>query len=186
MVGCGRLKTTLSRLSFFKLFHMANRHLGRMIVMQTLYLWDFGGQKDAGIADALEYNLKEFAPEFEDRGFVESMLNGVLEHRAEIDEMIVTYAPQWPLAQITVIDRNILRIGVYELKFAPEIPAKVAINESIELAKTFGGESSGKFVNGVLGAIFRDLLAAGQVKDVDRERQKKEAEGVLEAEKIAQ
>ncbi|MEK7606581.1 MAG: transcription antitermination factor NusB [Patescibacteria group bacterium] len=165
---------------------MANRHLGRMIVMQTLYQWDFGGQKDAGLSETLEYNIKEFAPEFEDRGFVDAMLQGVFEHRAEIDDMIVAYAPQWPLAQITVIDRNILRIGVYELKFAAEIPAKVAINESIELAKTFGGESSGKFVNGVLGAIFRDLLAAGEVKGVDLERQKKEAEGAPAAEEAGE
>lgn len=165
---------------------MANRHLGRMIVMQTLYQWDFGGKKDADLPNVLEYNLKEFAPEFEDRVFVESMLKGVLKNRGEIDGMIVTYAPQWPLAQITVIDRNILRIGVYELKFASEIPAKVAINESIELAKTFGGESSGKFVNGVMGAIFRDLLAAGEVKDVDLKRQKKEARETFAAKEIGE
>lgn len=153
---------------------MANRHLGRMIVMQSLYQWDFGGQQGADLSKALEYNLKEFAPEFEERAFVEEMIGGVMKNQEAIDALITTYAPQWPLAQITVIDRNILRIGVYELKFTSEIPAKVAINESIELAKTFGGESSGKFVNGVLGAIYRDMLAAGEMKEVDRERQKKE------------
>lgn len=155
---------------------MANRHLGRMVVMQSLYEWDFRNQKDPEFKKALEYNLKEFAPEFDDKEFVESLSTGILKHVKEIDQIITTYAPQWPLAQITVVDRNVLRIGIYELKFSLVIPAKVAINEAIELAKTFGGESSGKFVNGVLGAVYRDMLAAGEIKEIDKQNAAKEAE----------
>jgi N utilization substance protein B len=81
----------------------------------------------------------------------------VIINLAEIDKYITKYATEWPLDQITIVDRNILRIGVYELVFDKDIPAKVAINEAIEVAKTFGGESSGKFVNGVLGAIYKDV-----------------------------
>lgn len=147
---------------------MANRHLGRMVVMQSLYEWDFRGKKEGVLEESLVYNLKEFAPEFDDQEFIEELVNGILKHLPQLDELITTYAPQWPLAQITVVDRNILRMGIYELKFSEKIPAKVAINEAIELAKTFGGESSGKFVNGVLGAIYADMLAAGEVKEVDK------------------
>ena len=117
---------------------------------------------------SLERNLKEFAPEFDDVQFVENTVNGILTNIDAVDALITKYAPQWPLAQITLVDRNVLRIGIYELKLNPEIPARVAINEAIELAKTFGGESSGKFVNGVLGAIYRDLTAAGEIKEVDK------------------
>lgn len=147
---------------------MANRHLGRMIVMQSLYQWDFRGQDVKELESALRHNLAEFAADFDDKPFVENLTNGVLEHQREIDSTITKYAPQWPLEQITLVDRNVLRIGIYELKFNTDIPAKVAINEAIELAKTFGGESSGKFVNGVLGAIFRDMTAAGEIKSVDK------------------
>ncbi|MDP3244647.1 MAG: transcription antitermination factor NusB [bacterium] len=161
---------------------MANRHLGRMVVMQSLYEWDFRDQKNPEFNKALEYNLKEFAPEFDDKEFVENLSAGILQNINEIDKIIVTYAPQWPLAQITIVDRNILRIGIYELKFSPVIPAKVAINEAIELAKTFGGESSGKFVNGVLGAVYRDMLAAGEVKEIDEQNAAKEAEAAKETE----
>ena len=100
--------------------------------------------------------------------------------QAEIDGIITHYAPEWPIEQITVVDRNILRIGVYELKWVANIPSKVAINEAIELAKTFGGESSGRFVNGVLGAIFKDMVAAGELKEIDKSvPKKKEVEGAL-------
>lgn len=125
--------------------------------MQTLYEWDFGKHPDADLPGLLARNLKEFAPDFDDSGFATAILDGVVKHKPEIDEVIVKYAPQWPLEQITVVDRNILRMGVFELKYAPDIPPKVAINEAIELAKSFGGDASGRFVNGVLGAIFRDL-----------------------------
>lgn len=147
---------------------MANRHLGRTIIMQSLYQWDFKGKDTAELQQALERNLAEFAPEFDDVSFVENTVNGIVTNLTAIDALITQYAPQWPLEQITLVDRNVLRIGVYELKMNPEIPARVAINEAIELAKTFGGESSGKFVNGVLGAIYRDMQAAGEIKEVDK------------------
>lgn len=147
---------------------MANRHLGRTIIMQSLYQWDFRGRDVEELQRSLERNLKEFAPEFDDVPFVENTVNGILTNIDAIDGMITKYAPQWPLEQIMLVDRNVLRIGIYELKFNSDIPARVAINEAIELAKSFGGESSGKFVNGVLGAIYRDATAAGEVKEVDK------------------
>lgn len=145
---------------------MSNRHLGRTIAMQTLYQWDFHkGMKSA--QEIMEYNRKEFAPEFNDEGFVTEIVDGVLKNIDEINATITKYAPEWPLEAITNVDRNVLRIGVYELKWSDNIPAKVAINEAIELAKTFGGEASGRFVNGVLGAVYRDLIAKGIVKKID-------------------
>lgn len=128
--------------------------------MQTLYEWDFNGQKESDIIAIARENITKFAPGFDDSDFTCRLLDGTLKNLPAIDELIVKYAPEWPLAQITVVDRNILRLGVFELKFADDIPPKVAINEAIELAKTFGGESSGKFVNGVLGAIYKDMAAA--------------------------
>ncbi len=149
---------------------MANRHLGRTIIMQSLYQWDFRDKDMAELQRSLERNLKEFAPEFDDVPFVENTVNGILTNAEEIDALIAKYAPQWPIEQITLVDRNVLRIGIYELKFNPDIPARVSINEAIELAKTFGGESSGKFVNGVLGAIYREMTAKGETKEVDKDK----------------
>ena len=144
---------------------MSNRHLSRTLAMQTLYEWDFNGQKEKDLNGLLTYNLAEFAPGFDDKGFAQNLVEGVKKNLKEIDELIKKYATEWPLEQITVVDRNILRIGIYELKMDPEIPSKVAINEAIEVAKAFGGESSGKFVNGVLGAIYKEMEAKGQIKE---------------------
>lgn len=146
---------------------MSNRHLARTLVMQTLYEWDFRKLPLEELAKVEQYTAEQLAPEFEDDAFVQTTLQGVLEHRAQIDELIVRYAPEWPLEQITAIDRVLLRMGIYELLYVEEIPAKVSINEAVELAKTFGGESSGRFVNGVLGAIYSDELAQGRVKAID-------------------
>lgn len=144
---------------------MANRHLSRTIAMQTLYQWDFNGSQDKEINDLLAYNVKEFAPSFNDEGFALHLVEGVLKNKEEIDDLIKKYATEWPIEQITIVDRNILRLGIYELKFDPEIPSKVAINEAIEVAKTYGGESSGKFVNGVLGAIYKEMEKKGEIKE---------------------
>ncbi len=144
--------------------------------MQVLYQWDFNGQKPEAVPGVLAYQLKEFAPEFNDKGFIQELLDGVLQHQKEIDETIVKYAPEWPLEAITLVDKNVLRLGIAELLHSETVPSKVAINEAIELAKTFGGESSGRFVNGVLGAIYRDRVTAGQLKKVDLEPPKKEKE----------
>jgi N utilization substance protein B len=136
---------------------MANRHLARTIALQSLYEWDFRGQKD-NVLDLVKRNAVEFAPNFEDQQFCEKLVERILQNLSAINKQITQYAPEWPLEQITVIDRNVLRIGLSELKFNTDIPPKVAINEAIELAKTFGGPSSGKFVNGVLGSIYKDML----------------------------
>ncbi len=148
---------------------MSNRHLARTVAMQILYQWDFHGKKEKDLNLLVEKNLKEFAPGLDDAGFTANLVKGVLENLGEIDQLITKYASEWPLEQITIVDRNILRIGIFELKFDSEIPSKVAINEAIEIAKTFGGESSGKFVNGVLGAIYKSLKDQGQIKAVDLE-----------------
>lgn len=145
---------------------MSNRHLARTIAMQTLYEWDFYPSSERKtISEYLEQNKHEFAPEFNDHGFMNSLVQEVVANQKEIDEYIVKYAPEWPLDQITTVDRNILRIGVYELVISKDIPSKVAINEAIELAKTFGGPASGKFVNGVLGAIYKDLDKQKKLKE---------------------
>ncbi|HQF57433.1 MAG TPA: transcription antitermination factor NusB [Candidatus Magasanikbacteria bacterium] len=140
---------------------MPNRHLARCIVMQTLYQWDFKGQPTAVLPAIIEQNLKEFGTGLEDEiEFIKNTVDGVIKNQKKIDEIIQKYASNWPLEKITLIDRNILRIGVYELKFNNEIPDKVAINEAIEVAKTYGGPTSGKFVNGVLGAIYKEMQKA--------------------------
>lgn len=140
--------------------------------MQSLYEWDFNGRQSTPL-ELLRQNLKEFAPDFEDEGFAESIIQGVMDHHSDIDGAITKYAPEWPLEQITIVDRNVLRIGVYELTYCRDIPPKVAINEAIEVAKGFGGESSGRFVNGVLGAIYRDLVAQGKIEPAPPTKPKK-------------
>lgn len=148
---------------------MSNRHLARTIAMQSLYQWDFLGSPENRLPEIVAFNRKEFAPDFEDEGFIQELVDGVMSHMSELDELITAFAPDWPLETMTIVDRNILRLGAYELKMADAIPAKVAINEAIELAKGFGGEASGRFVNGVLGAIFKDMLAKGEIKEVDKQ-----------------
>jgi len=137
---------------------MSNRHLARTIAMQTMFLWDFNGKHEERLDKDIEGVFSNFAPKFNDHGFVEQLIKGVMKYIKNIDVYISKYATEWPLEQITIVDRNILRIGVYELVYDEDIPSKVAINEAIEIAKAFGGESSGRFVNGVLGAIYKDIL----------------------------
>lgn len=136
---------------------MPNRHLARTIALQTLFEWDFKGKHKDQIDEIIKYNFESFAPVYDDHNFSEKLVKGVVDNISEIDGYIVKYAPQWPLEQITNVDRNILRVGVYELVFDQNIPAKVAINEAIEIGKTFGGESSGNFINGVLGTIYSEI-----------------------------
>jgi len=137
---------------------MANRHLARCIAMQSLYEWDFRGQPSAAIPAIVEHNLAEFGSGLEEeKKYVMETVDKVVEHQKDLDPIISKYAANWPIEQITIIDRNILRIGIYELKFNDTIPERVAINEAIEVAKSYGGPASGKFVNGVLGAIYKDL-----------------------------
>lgn len=161
---------------------MSNRHLARTIAMQSLYQWDFTGKPSGRIPGIIAANLQEFAPDFDDKGFINELVANVVANAAKIDAIITKYAPDWPIEQITNVDRNILRIGVQELKFTDTIPSKVAINEAIELAKTFGGESSGRFVNGVLGAIYKDMVVKGEIKEVDKVEKKKKEKDEKEGE----
>jgi len=135
---------------------MSNRHFSRTLAMQTLYQWDFNGGKES-CEEILKEQSVEISPSAVDVSFAESLIAGVLENKKAIDELIAKFAPEWPIEKINIVDRNVLRIGIFELKFNPDIPAKVAINEAIEIAKSFGGESSGKFINGVLGAIYKEM-----------------------------
>jgi transcription antitermination protein NusB len=149
---------------------MSNRHLLRSIAMQTLFQWDFMGEPSAILPALIQQNTEEFAPGTKDADaeFALELADGVLKHQKEIDTLIQKFAPQWPIEQITIIDRNILRLGTYELQFSQTIPAKVAINEAIELAKTFGGQASGRFINGVLGAMYKEMVHLNTLKPIDR------------------
>ena len=143
---------------------MANRHLARSVVLQTLFEWD---TTHASLKDAeaiLARNIAEFGGEDVDHPFMERLLSGVLAKKDDVDLIIEQAAPEWSLERIAPVDRNILRLGLYELLFSDrsQVPAKVAINEAIELAKTFGGDSSGRFVNGVLGAVYKELGEPGK------------------------
>ncbi len=146
---------------------MSSRHLARSIALQTLYEWDFFRNEERGYKEIIEKNVKESAKEASDLSFVHSIVDGVIENISELDKIIVAAAPEWPLDKITIIDRNVLRIGLYELIYADkkEVPPKVAINEAIELAKEFGGSSSGKFINGVLGTVYKEIEGEDQKND---------------------
>ncbi len=135
----------------------SNRHLGRIVAMQTLYEYDFrqSAAADVDRKAILDRNLGEFSNAIDDKNFVHDVVDGVQEHQEQIDGIIGPAAPEWPVEQIAKIDKIILRIGVYELLIKRDVPPKVAINEAVELAKAFGGENSSKFVNGVLGTIYR-------------------------------
>ncbi len=153
---------------------MANRHLSRSIVLQTLFEWDFkGGAED--VAPILARDTLEFGPGLDDTPFMETLIGNVISKQKIIDEIIVKAAPEWPIEKIGVVDRNLLRMGLAELLFGDrdQVPPKVAINEAIELAKTFGGENSSRFINGVLGAVYKELGEPG--KEQLSKRQKKEA-----------
>src|SRR3989338_240464 len=143
---------------------MSNRHLSRSIVLQTLFELDFEGAQTGEIFPIFERTVSEFAPGTNDRPFMNNLLKLVLEKKENLDILIEKAAPDWPIDKISAVDRNILRIGLAELLFADrkEVPPKVAINEAIELAKQFGSETSGRFVNGVLGAVYKELGEPGK------------------------
>lgn len=143
---------------------MANRHLSRSVVIQTLFELDFNKMDASQTPAILSRVAKEFAPGVGDFSFMESLLNNVLQKKKELDTIIEKAAPEWPIDKISYIDRNVLRVGLFELLFADrsEVPAKVAINEAIELAKSFGGKNSGRFVNGVLGAVYKEIGEPGK------------------------
>ena len=150
---------------------MANRHLSRSVAMQSLFEWDFNGNENSKIDSIVKRNAGQFAPGLEDASFINFLVKGVLKKQKKIDAIIEKAAPEWPINQIAIVDRNVLRIGLFELIFSDkkEVPHKVAINEAIELAKTFGGDSSGKFVNGVLGTVFKEI---GEPEDFEPKMKK--------------
>jgi transcription antitermination protein NusB len=161
---------------------MGSRHLARSVTMQTLYEWDFNGKDNGQLEAYLEKNINEYAPGSENNDFSRKLLKGTIENIDKIDDIIQKAAPQWTIEQISFTDRNILRLGICELLYSnyDEVPPKVAINEAIELAKAFGGPSSGKFVNGVLGTIYREMgeprknEQSKSVKKTDSPTEKKE------------
>lgn len=173
---------------------MANRHLARSIVLQSLYEWDFNSfrntqkmedlykvkvaKEDSKLKEIVEHNIEKFGPGIEDPSFTWDIVQGIIGKLKKIDNIMEKGAPEWPIEQIAVIDRNVLRIGIYELLFAnrEEVPPKVAINEAIELAKTFGGESSGKFINGVLGTIYREIGEPMKDDSTEKAKERREAE----------
>ncbi len=154
---------------------MASRHLSRSIAMQSLYEWDFNKSSKGQIDSIIKHNLKEFSSKAMDKEFVEQLVKGVLKKQKVIDPIIEKCAPEWPLEQITIIDRNVLRLGIFELMFGnyEETPPKVAINEAIELAKTYGGESSGRFINGVLGTVYKEMGEPMKSDNTDKGKERR-------------
>jgi len=153
-----------------------NRHLFRSIVLQTLFEMDFKGLSMKEGRQVFSRNIQEFATDAKSNGFLEALFEGVLSQKEKIDDIISKAAPDWPLEKISIIDRNVLRLGLYELLFSDhkEVPYKVAINEAIELAKTFGSENSGKFVNGVLGTVYKELGEPGRDDKPEGDKIKKD------------
>lgn len=143
----------------------SNRHLSRIITVQTLYEWEFianrfpvegkkYNQKEK-VREILDRNIAEFSDAINNKDFIEELTWGTLEASEKIDRIIKPAAPEWPIEQIALVDLVVLRLAIYELLFKREVPPKVAINEAVELAKTFGGLNSSRFVNGVLGTVYR-------------------------------
>lgn len=137
---------------------MASRHLARSIVLQTLFEWDFYSQKP-DLKKILARNLEKFGGGFDEGDFARKLAEGIFNNLGKIDKVIAQSAPERPIGQLGILERNVLRIGLYELLYSDkeEVPPKVAINEAIELGKGFGGENSGKFVNGVLGTVYKEM-----------------------------
>jgi len=144
----------------------SNRHLGRIVALQTLYEYEFrvdSEDKSVDIQEILKRNLDRYETAIDDTKFVETLVAGVIEHQTSIDDQLRPIAPDWPIEQIARVDRSILRIGVYELLHQSDIvPPKVVINEAVELAKAFGSDNSSKFVNGVLGTAYRTLIEGAE------------------------
>jgi len=138
----------------------SNRHLGRIVALQTLYEYEFRvecGDKSTDLAEILERNIARYQETIDDTDFIRDIVQGVTARQPELDSTIQPIAPEWPVAQIARIDRTILRQSLYELLHSQEVPPKVVINEAVELAKAFGGDNSSKFINGVLGTAYRQL-----------------------------
>jgi N utilization substance protein B len=145
----------------------SNRHLGRIIALQTLYEQDFrlnAGDKEFDLGAVLTRNINRYKSTVDDTVFISDVVNGVVEHEAELDAILQPVAPEWPIDQIARMDRVVLRMGLYELTYMPHVPPKVVINEAVELAKAFGSENSSKFINGVLGTVLRQRTGDTETK----------------------
>lgn len=137
----------------------SNRHLGRILALQTLYECDFRsecGDKKLNTDEVLRRNIDRYDRTVDDKDFVKTVVKGVLEHQKDIDAILQPIAPEWPISQIARVDRAVLRLALFELLFGDETPPKVVINEAVELAKAFGGDNSSKFINGVLGTAYKN------------------------------
>lgn len=140
----------------------SNRHLGRIVALQTLYEQDFreeAADKSFDLSEVLKRNVSRYKDTIDDLEFISSIVEGVSAQRAELDKLLQPLAPEWPIGQIARMDRVVLRMGAYELLHNPDVPQKVVINEAVELAKAFGGDNSSKFINGVLGTLLRQQEA---------------------------
>jgi N utilization substance protein B len=136
----------------------SNRHLGRIIALQTLYEVEFraeSGDKNVNLSDVLARNITRYQKAVDDKAFIERLVSGVTKEETKLDDVLRPVAPEWPIEQIARMDRVVLRIGLYELLYEKDVPPKVVINEAVELAKSFGGDNSSKFINGVLGTVLR-------------------------------
>lgn len=145
----------------------ANRHLGRIVALQTLYEQEFrreAGDNNFDIEDVLTRNINRYSETIDDHVFVVKLVNGVNSNKAKLDAQLQPVAPEWPIDQIARMDRLVLRIGLYELLHSNDVPPKVVINEAVELAKAFGGDNSSKFINGVLGTILKNQESAKNKK----------------------
>lgn len=146
----------------------SNRHLGRIVALQTLYEHEFRtevGDENIDYTTILQRNLAEYKSSVDDVDFVDKLVSGVLSTQTQLDEKLKPLAPEWPIDQLSRIDRAVLRIGLYELLYCKDVPPKVVINEAVELAKAFGSDNSGKFVNGVLGTALRTLVEESDNED---------------------
>ena len=138
----------------------SNRHLGRIIALQTLFEQDFrrvAGDKTFDLKSVLERNIERYKATVDDKDFIVQLVNGVAKNEKKLDAELQPVAPEWPIDQIARMDRVVLRMGLYELKYNKDVPPKVVINEAVELAKAFGSENSSKFINGVLGTVLRQI-----------------------------
>jgi N utilization substance protein B len=156
----------------------SNRHLGRIIALQTLYEQDFrreAGDQDFSLDEVLARNIARYQEMVDDKAFIEELVHGVSAQQSVLDDQLQPIAPEWPIDQIARMDRIVLRIGLYELQFEKDVPPKVVINEAVELAKAFGGENSSKFINGVLGTVMRQREEADAKDKPKKETKKKSA-----------
>lgn len=152
----------------------SNRHLGRIVALQTLYEQDFRAEcadPDLVLSDILDRNIQRYSETIDDKDFIVALVDGVFGKSEELDATLQPIAPEWPLAQIARIDRIILRIGLYELLYEKDVPPKVVINEAVELAKAFGSENSSKFVNGVLGTALRNIESKQAAKSKSKQKE---------------